>query len=59
MPFAGLGAGLALLWLILRRYLVRRPAQAAATAAAADSPELARYRKRIEKDMADMDRDAK
>jgi len=59
MPFAGLGAGMALLWLILRRYLVRRPAPAAATAAAAESPELARYRERIEKDLADMDPDAK
>ncbi len=56
MPYAGLGAGLALLWLILRRYLVRRPAPAAA---AAESPELTRYRNRIEKDLADMDPDAK
>jgi cytochrome c-type biogenesis protein CcmH len=59
MPFAGLLAGLALLWLILRRYLGRRPAPASASAAAAESPELARYRERIEKDMADMDRDTK
>lgn len=59
MPFAGLGAGLALLWLILRRYLVRRPAPAAAAAAAAESPELTRYRERIEKDLAEMDPDAK
>jgi cytochrome c-type biogenesis protein CcmH/NrfF len=60
MPFAGLGAGLALLWLILRRYLGPRPAAATASAAAApDSPALARYRERIEKDMADTDPDSK
>jgi cytochrome c-type biogenesis protein CcmH/NrfF len=60
MPFAGLGAGLALLWLILRRYLGPRPAAASASAAAVpDSPDLARYRERIEKDMADTDPDSK
>jgi len=56
MPFVGLGAGLALLWLILRRYLGPRTATVSASPAAApESPELARYRERIEKDMADLD----
>ena len=60
MPYVGLGAGLALLWLILRRYLGPRAAAATATAAAApESPELARYRDRIERDLAETDPDSK
>jgi len=60
MPFAGLGAGLVLLWLILRHYLARRPSTVGATASAdVPSPELERYRERIEKDLADLDRDSK
>jgi len=60
MPFVGLGGGLALLWFILQRYLAKRPAAAAAGTSAdvpvePDSPELARYRERIEKDLSDMD----
>jgi cytochrome c-type biogenesis protein CcmH/NrfF len=60
MPFIGLGGGLALIWFVLQRYMAKRPATAAAgtsaeAGAAPDSPELARYRERIEKDLSDMD----
>jgi cytochrome c-type biogenesis protein CcmH/NrfF len=59
MPFIGLGGGLALVWFVLQRYMAQRPATAAGTSTAAgtepDSPELARYRERIEKDLNDMD----
>jgi cytochrome c-type biogenesis protein CcmH/NrfF len=60
MPFVGLGGGLALIWFILQRYIARRPAAAAAGTSIAvgaepDSPELARYRERIEKELSDME----
>ncbi len=59
MPFVGLGGGLALLWFILQRIYSRRPAAAGGASAhpgaELDSPELARYRERIEKDLSDMD----
>jgi cytochrome c-type biogenesis protein CcmH/NrfF len=60
MPFIGLGGGLALVWFMLQRYMAKRPATATAgTSTLAgtqqDSPELARYRARIEKDLSDMD----
>jgi len=55
MPFAGLAAGLGVIVLIIRFYLGRRPAVAAAGAAPEDSPELARYKERIEKDLANLD----
>ena len=60
MPFIGLGGGLALVWFMLQRYMAKRPATATAgTSVQAgiepDSPELARYRDRIEKDLSDMD----
>ena len=60
MPFIGLGGGLALVWLVLQRILAKRPAAATAggsiqVGAEPDSPELARYRERIEKDLSDMD----
>jgi cytochrome c-type biogenesis protein CcmH/NrfF len=58
MPFIGLGGGLALVWFVLQRYMAKRPATAGASAGAGaepDSPELARYRERIEKDLSDMD----
>lgn len=54
MPFAGLAAGLGLIVLLIRFYFGRRPA-AAAAGDAPEAPELARYRDRIEKDMADLD----
>jgi cytochrome c-type biogenesis protein CcmH len=53
MPFAVAGAGLGIIYLVLRRYVRRRPA--AAPAGAPDSPELARYRDQIEKEMSDLD----
>ncbi len=56
MPFVGLGGGLALVWFMLQRYMARRPAAALPGAPTEpDSPELARYRQRIEKDLSDMD----
>lgn len=53
MPYAGLAAGLALIGLLIRFYLRRRPA--VASAAAQPSPELTRYQAQIEKDLADLD----
>ena len=60
MPFIGLGGGLALIWFILQRIISRRPAAATGGASVElggepDSPELARYRDRIEKDLSDLD----
>lgn len=54
MPYAGLAAGLALILLLIRFYFRRRPA-AQAAGAAAEPPELARYKERIEKDLAGLD----
>ncbi len=48
VPYAGLGAGLLMLWIILRRYY-RKPAVAAE--AAPDDPALARYAEQIERDL--------
>lgn len=53
MPYAGLASGLALIGLLIRFYLRRRPAVAAA--APQSSPELTRYQAQIEKDLADLD----
>lgn len=58
MPFIGLGGGLAFVWFVLQRYMAKRPATAGASAgmsAEPDSPELARYRERIEKELSDME----
>jgi cytochrome c-type biogenesis protein CcmH/NrfF len=60
MPFAGLGGGLAFVWFILQRYKAKPAITAVAgtspgSGAEPDSPELARYRERIEKDLSDMD----
>lgn len=54
MPFAGLAAGLALIVWLIRFYFSRRPTVVAA-GDAPESPELARYRDRIEKDLAGLD----
>lgn len=53
MPFVAVAGGLALLWLVLQNYLSRKTPPAAATPS--DSQELARYREKIEKDLADLD----
>lgn len=53
MPFAAAGAGLAVIYLVLKSYIRKRPV--AAAAGAPDSPELARYRDQIEKEMSDLD----
>jgi cytochrome c-type biogenesis protein CcmH len=52
MPFAGLAAGLLLVWWLVKR-LLRRPAPLPAAAGA--SPELNRFREQIEKEMSDLD----
>lgn len=54
MPFAGLAAGLGVIVLLIRFYFGRRPA-AVAVGTATEPPELARYKERIEKDLADLD----
>jgi cytochrome c-type biogenesis protein CcmH len=55
MPFAGLGLGLTLIVLLLQRYLKRRQTAPALPGAAPESPELARYREKIEKDLAGLE----
>lgn len=60
MPFAGAAVGLGIVLLIIKFYLNRRPAPVAASAAgptgaAPETPELAQYKDRIEKDLADLD----
>jgi cytochrome c-type biogenesis protein CcmH/NrfF len=58
MPFIGLGGGLAVVWFVLQRLLARRPATAGASAQVdvdADSPDLARYRDRIERELDELD----
>ncbi len=54
MPFAGLAAGLTLILLLIRYYFGRRPATTGA-GVEENSPELAKYKERIEKDLADLD----
>ena len=54
MPFAGLAAGLTLILLLIRYYFGRRLATAGA-GVEENSPELAKYKERIEKDLADLD----
>jgi cytochrome c-type biogenesis protein CcmH/NrfF len=54
MPFAGLAVGLGVILLLIRFYFSRRPS-AVAGGAPEETPELARYKERIEKDLADLD----
>jgi cytochrome c-type biogenesis protein CcmH/NrfF len=51
MPWVGIAFGLAMVWLFVQRF--RKPAPAADSPA--DSENLARYRDRIEKDLAKLD----
>lgn len=53
MPYVGLAAGAGALWLVLKSYLKKRPAPEAASAPA--SPDLERYRERIDKEMSGME----
>lgn len=53
MPFAATGAGFALVFWLIRRLYLPRPAQAAG--AAVESGELTRYREQIEKDLSKLD----
>jgi cytochrome c-type biogenesis protein CcmH/NrfF len=55
MPFAGLAVGLAVIVFLIRFYFGRRPAVAGAAPGAETSPELAQYKERIEKDLANLD----
>jgi cytochrome c-type biogenesis protein CcmH len=48
MPFAAIGAGLAAIWLFIRR--IKKPA-----AVPVDDEDLSRYRERIEKDLTKLD----
>lgn len=54
MPYIGLAAGAGALWLVLRSYLKKPPA-GAESAAPQSSPELDRYRERIDKDLSGME----
>lgn len=58
MPYITLGAGLAFVGWFIQRYFRRRPAADGGPSAAieADSPDLAKYRGQIEKDLADLDK---
>jgi cytochrome c-type biogenesis protein CcmH/NrfF len=54
-PFAGIAAGLGVIWLFIRRFMRREAAVEAAGAAPPDSPELTRYREQIEKELEDLE----
>ena len=54
MPGVGVLVGLGIVALVLQRFLKQRPSPAT-PAPAADSPELARYRDQIEKELSDLD----
>jgi cytochrome c-type biogenesis protein CcmH len=54
MPYVSLAAGLGIIALIIRFYIRRRPAAAAAQEQS--SPELNRYQAQIDKDLADLDK---
>jgi len=53
MPYIGLAAGAGVLWLVLKKSLGMRTAES--KTAPASSPELDRYRDRIDKDLSDME----
>jgi len=55
MPFAGLAAGLGLIYLLLQRWKRRAAVAAGPAGEALESAELARYKDRIEKDLDDLD----
>ncbi|MBI5281357.1 MAG: cytochrome c-type biogenesis protein CcmH [Candidatus Solibacter usitatus] len=55
MPFVGLAGGLGIIYLVLRRYMKRRPAAEGPDPAETESSELAQYRERIDKDLSDME----
>ncbi|MBI5083555.1 MAG: cytochrome c-type biogenesis protein CcmH [Acidobacteria bacterium] len=55
MPFVSLAGGLGIIYLVLRRYMKRRPAAEGPEPAVAESSELAQYRERIDKDLSDME----
>lgn len=54
VPYAGVGFGLAIIWLFLKKY--RRPAAPPATGGIEiDDPELAKYKDQIEDDLAKLE----
>lgn len=55
MPFVWITGGLGMIYLILRSYLNRRPAAEGPGQIVEESPELARYRDRIDKDLSDLE----
>lgn len=55
MPFAGLAAGLGLIYLLLQRWKRRAAAASGPADEAVESAELARYKDRIEKDLDDLE----
>ena len=55
MPFVWITGGLGAIYLILRSYLKRRPAAEGPGQIVEESPELARYRDRIDKDLSDLE----
>jgi cytochrome c-type biogenesis protein CcmH/NrfF len=59
MPYVGLGGGFVLLLMVFQYFLKKRARAAAAVPVTHESADLARYRERIEKDLADMDTESK
>ncbi len=55
MPFVGLAGGLGLLYLVLQRTRKRTAAAAGPATEVTESPDLTRYRERIEKDLSDLE----
>jgi cytochrome c-type biogenesis protein CcmH/NrfF len=56
MPFAVLGGGAGLLYLVLQSYRKRRPLTATGADATPEvSPDLAKYQSRIDKDLSDLE----
>lgn len=53
-PFAGLAAGLGIIWIFIRKF-TRREAALGTLAPVPDSPELTRYREQIEKELQDLE----
>lgn len=53
VPYASIGLGLIVIWLVIRQY--RKPRTIPELGPAVDDPELARYNEQIEKDLAKLD----
>jgi cytochrome c-type biogenesis protein CcmH/NrfF len=55
MPFAALAGGLGLVYLVLQRYMRRRGAAVGPEVAEVESPDLERYKSKIDKEMSDLE----